>query len=114
MVGVLSSQYMTELLANTSLVLEPEKLLQLTEAHERPIRGARATLLSAINSVFVSNADTDKLASPVTFAFSHQVSPEEGREGSIAYSTDIPQRLCTAVSLCLGTLPHATQSSVHF
>ncbi|XP_063084589.1 adhesion G protein-coupled receptor E5 isoform X8 [Cavia porcellus] len=74
-VGVLSSQYMTELLANTSLVLEPEKLLQLTEAHERPIRGARATLLSAINSVFVSNADTDKLASPVTFAFSHQ--PEE-------------------------------------
>ncbi|XP_023575871.1 CD97 antigen isoform X2 [Octodon degus] len=74
-VGMLSSQHMEKWLANASLALEPEKLVQLTEAKERPVHGARATLLSAVNSVFLSNTNTDKLASPVTFAFSHR--PEE-------------------------------------
>ncbi|KAM6148693.1 adhesion G protein-coupled receptor E5 isoform 3-T3 [Erethizon dorsatum] len=78
-VGVLSSQHMGKLLANASLALEPEKLTQLTEAHERPVHGARATLLSAVNSVFLSNTNTDKLASPVTFAFSHRLE-EPGTE----------------------------------
>ncbi|XP_005381148.1 PREDICTED: CD97 antigen isoform X1 [Chinchilla lanigera] len=79
-VGILSIQHMEELLANASLALEPEKLAQLTEAHERPVRGARATLLSAVNSVFLSNTNTDQLASPVTFAFSHHQPEEPGTE----------------------------------
>ncbi|XP_012923827.1 CD97 antigen isoform X8 [Heterocephalus glaber] len=78
-VGILSSQHMEELLANASLALEPEKLAQLTEAHERPVRRVQGTLLSAVNSVFLSNTDTDKLASPVTFAFSHRLE-EPGTE----------------------------------
>ncbi|XP_040846670.1 adhesion G protein-coupled receptor E5 isoform X2 [Ochotona curzoniae] len=70
--GILSSPRMDKtLLANASLVLEPEERTELEAAHEVPLRGARLQLLSAVNSIFVSNRKTQRLSSPVTFAFSH-------------------------------------------
>ncbi|XP_077893501.1 adhesion G protein-coupled receptor E5 isoform X3 [Ictidomys tridecemlineatus] len=71
-VGILSSPNMGKLLVNASLVLEPEKEEELQKAHEGPLRGARIQILSPVNSVFLTNNDTEKLASPVTFAFSHE------------------------------------------
>uniref|UniRef100_A0A8C9PEQ8 Adhesion G protein-coupled receptor E5 n=1 Tax=Spermophilus dauricus TaxID=99837 RepID=A0A8C9PEQ8_SPEDA len=46
---------------------------ELQKAHEGPLRGVRIQILSPVNSVFLTNNDTEKLASPVTFAFSHDV-----------------------------------------
>ncbi|KAM5189910.1 adhesion G protein-coupled receptor E5 isoform 4-T4 [Callospermophilus lateralis] len=70
-VGILSNPNMGKLLVNASLVLDPEKGEELQKAHEGPFRGARVQILSPVNSVFLTNKDTEKLASPVTFAFSH-------------------------------------------
>ncbi|XP_058513703.1 adhesion G protein-coupled receptor E5 isoform X1 [Ochotona princeps] len=70
--GILSSPHMNKtLLASASLVLEPKERTELEAAHEIPLRGARPQLLSAVSSVFVSNRKTERLSSPVTFAFSH-------------------------------------------
>uniref|UniRef100_A0A2K6FS58 Adhesion G protein-coupled receptor E5 n=1 Tax=Propithecus coquereli TaxID=379532 RepID=A0A2K6FS58_PROCO len=80
--GIFSSQNMEELLANASLDLEPEKQAQLEEIHEGPVHGAQVRILSAVNSVFLSNTNTEKLASPITFAFSHTVSPHHKTPGS--------------------------------
>ncbi|XP_027438108.1 adhesion G protein-coupled receptor E5 isoform X3 [Zalophus californianus] len=70
--GILSSCNMQKLLANASLELEPEKKVELNKIHQSPFRGAKPRLLSAVNLVFLSNTNTEKLDSPVTFAFSHQ------------------------------------------
>ncbi|XP_027810953.2 adhesion G protein-coupled receptor E5 isoform X9 [Marmota flaviventris] len=70
-VGILSNPNMGKLLVNASLVLDPEKEEEVQKAHEGPFRGARIQILSPVNSVFLTNNDTEKLASPVTFAFSH-------------------------------------------
>ncbi|KAI5935551.1 Adhesion G protein-coupled receptor E5 [Manis javanica] len=70
-VGILSSQNMQKLLANASLELDPKKQVQLEETHQSPVHGAQLRLLSAVNSVFLSNTNTSKLNSPITFAFSH-------------------------------------------
>ncbi|XP_064425768.1 adhesion G protein-coupled receptor E5 isoform X2 [Mirounga angustirostris] len=69
--GILSSCNMQKLLANASLELEPEKKVELNKIHQSPFRGAEPRLLSAVNLVFLSNTNTEKLDSPVTFAFSH-------------------------------------------
>lgn len=79
MVGILSSQNMQKLLANASLELDPKKQVQLEETHQSPVHGAQLRLLSAVNSVFLSNTNTSKLNSPITFAFSHLVSPRVGQ-----------------------------------
>ncbi|XP_012496851.1 PREDICTED: CD97 antigen [Propithecus coquereli] len=79
--GIFSSQNMEELLANASLDLEPEKQAQLEEIHEGPVHGAQVRILSAVNSVFLSNTNTEKLASPITFAFSH-THPQHKTPGS--------------------------------
>ncbi|XP_037673990.1 adhesion G protein-coupled receptor E5 isoform X2 [Choloepus didactylus] len=71
-VGIFSSKKMQKLLANASLTLDPVKKAELEESHEGPVRGAQLELLSAVNSVFLSNNDTEVLTSPVTFAFSHE------------------------------------------
>ncbi|XP_076977708.1 adhesion G protein-coupled receptor E5 isoform X2 [Tamandua tetradactyla] len=71
-VGILSSKKMQKLLSDASLALDPEKKAELKETHQSPVRGAQLELLSAVNSVFLSNNDTEKLKSPVTIAFSHQ------------------------------------------
>ncbi|XP_059950034.1 adhesion G protein-coupled receptor E5 isoform X1 [Mesoplodon densirostris] len=70
-VGILSSPNMQKLLANASLELDLEKQTELEEIYESPVRGAQLRLLSAVNLVFLSNTNTDKLNSKVTFAFSH-------------------------------------------
>ncbi|XP_068393001.1 adhesion G protein-coupled receptor E5 isoform X1 [Eschrichtius robustus] len=70
-VGILSSPNMQKLLANASLDLDSEKQTELEEIYESPVRGAQLRLLSAVNLVFLSNTNTDKLNSKVTFAFSH-------------------------------------------
>ncbi|XP_043322861.1 adhesion G protein-coupled receptor E5 isoform X2 [Cervus elaphus] len=72
-VGILSSRNMEKLLANASLELDLEKL---KETYESPVRGAKVTLLSAVSSVFVSNTDTEKLDSNVSFAFTLYKQPE--------------------------------------
>lgn len=76
MVGILSSLNMKKLLANASLKLDLEKL---KETYESPVRGAKVTLLSAVSSVFLSNPNTEKLDSNVSFAFTLHVSPGVGR-----------------------------------
>ena len=76
MVGILSSRNMEKLLANASLELDLEKL---KETYESPVRSAKVTLLSAVSSVFLSNTDTEKLDSNVSFAFTLHVSPGLGR-----------------------------------
>uniref|UniRef100_A0A5F9DI20 Adhesion G protein-coupled receptor E5 n=1 Tax=Oryctolagus cuniculus TaxID=9986 RepID=A0A5F9DI20_RABIT len=76
--GILSSPNMQQLLANASLELTPEKQADLEDTYEGPVRGARLRLLSAVSSVFLSNTRTHELGSPVTFAFSHPVSPRAG------------------------------------
>lgn len=77
--GILSSCNMQKLLANASLELEPEKKVELNKIHQSPFRSAEPRLLSAVNLVFLSNTNTEKLDSPVTFAFSHLVSIQVGR-----------------------------------
>lgn len=79
MVGILSIPNMQKLLSNSSLDLDLEKKAKLEECYENSVHGAQLRLLSAVNSVFLSNTNTDKLDSPVTFAFSHLVSPRVGR-----------------------------------
>ncbi|XP_059950035.1 adhesion G protein-coupled receptor E5 isoform X2 [Mesoplodon densirostris] len=62
-VGILSSPNMQKLLANASLELDLEKQTELEEIYESPVRGAQLRLLSAVNLVFLSNTNTDKLNS---------------------------------------------------
>ncbi|XP_044608465.2 adhesion G protein-coupled receptor E5 isoform X3 [Equus asinus] len=73
--GILSNPNMQKLLANASLELDPERQAELEETHESPLYGVQLSLLSAVNSVFLSNTNTTKLDHKVTFAFSH--SPEK-------------------------------------
>lgn len=80
--GILSSWKMQTLLANASLELDPETKAKLKDLHQSPVRGAQYELLSAVNLVFLSNTNTEHLDSPVTFAFSHPVSPLVGRNQS--------------------------------
>ncbi|XP_014448119.1 CD97 antigen isoform X1 [Tupaia chinensis] len=78
-VGVLSSN-MTKLLANASFDMDPETQKELEEFYESPVRGARLRLLSPVNSVFLSNKNTKRLDSLVTFAFSHDVDTPKTRQ----------------------------------
>ncbi|XP_058381490.1 adhesion G protein-coupled receptor E5 isoform X2 [Diceros bicornis minor] len=75
MAGLLSNPNMQKLLADASLELDPEKKAELEETYERPVKGAQLRLLSAVNSAFLSNTNTTALDTPVTFAFSHPVTP---------------------------------------
>ncbi|CAK7293004.1 Adhesion G protein-coupled receptor E5 [Vulpes lagopus] len=80
--GILSIRNMQNLLSNASLELEPEKKEQLKKIHRSPVRGAQLQLLSAVNVVFLSNTNTEKLDSPVTFAFSHLENPQPKKLGT--------------------------------
>ncbi|XP_047387114.1 adhesion G protein-coupled receptor E5 isoform X6 [Sciurus carolinensis] len=79
-VGILSSPNMKTLMVNASLDLDPNKQATLEEIYQGPIRGTKLRLLSAVNSVFLTTNDTEKLASPVTFAFSHPWETPKNRE----------------------------------
>lgn len=87
--GILSIRNMQNLLSNASLELEPEKKEQLKKIHRSPVHGAQLQLLTAVNVVFLSNTNTEKLDSPVTFAFSHVVKPQVGRNQ--LYSSPLSQ-----------------------
>lgn len=76
---MLSSPSMGQLLKNAAFNLDSEKKAELEKTHESPVRAVQHSLVSAVNSVFLSNTKTEKLDSPVTFAFSHSVSPWVGR-----------------------------------
>lgn len=118
---------MQKLLANASLKLDPEMKAQLENKHEGPVGGGQPRLLSAVNTVFLSNKNTEKLGSPVNFSFSHLVSPWVGRGicptvhpiGSVMVAPPqspfphlrpfccflhVPQGLCPYCALCLGQL----------
>ncbi|XP_075404277.1 adhesion G protein-coupled receptor E5 isoform X2 [Tenrec ecaudatus] len=70
-VGILSSEKMRNLVDNASLVLELEKKTELETIHENQVHVARVEVLSAVNSIFVSNNNTETLDSNVTFTFSY-------------------------------------------
>lgn len=71
---------MQKLLADASMHLNQSRDI-LEERFESPLLNVSLTLLSNINSIFLTNTDTRKLASNVTFNFSHPVSPSTGGRG---------------------------------
>ncbi|XP_037361902.1 adhesion G protein-coupled receptor E5 isoform X2 [Talpa occidentalis] len=79
--GIFSSRNMQKMVVNASLDLDPKKISELEKTYEGPIRGAQLRIVSAINSVFLSNKNTEKLDSPVTFAFSHLESGQQKTPG---------------------------------
>ncbi|XP_008853628.1 CD97 antigen isoform X1 [Nannospalax galili] len=68
--GILSSPNMQKLLANASLNLD-KRQVALEEFYDSPVRDVSLKLLSNVSSVFMTNTDTKKLASNVTFTFSY-------------------------------------------
>lgn len=70
---------METLLVNASVEVDPEKKIELEDTHESYVNGAQAKILSTVNTVFLSNKNTEKLDPPVTFSFSYRVSPWVGR-----------------------------------
>ena len=73
-VGLVSTPGMSKLLAEAPLVLDSKQQTVLRE-HRDFLAGGSPVLLSDVVSAFVSNKDTQNLGSPVTFIFSHHVSP---------------------------------------
>lgn len=66
---------MQKLLANASMDLTQSRDL-LEELYESPVLNVSLTPLSNISSIFLTNTDTGKLTSNVTFKFSYSsVSP---------------------------------------
>lgn len=61
---------MQKLLANASMDLTQSREL-LEELYESPVLSASLTLLSNVSSIFLTNTDTGKLTSNVTFKFSY-------------------------------------------
>ncbi|XP_075832739.1 adhesion G protein-coupled receptor E5 isoform X1 [Microtus pennsylvanicus] len=68
--GILSSPNMQKLLANASMDLTQSRDL-LEELYESPVLNVSLTLLSNVSSIFLTNTDTGKLTSNVTFKFSY-------------------------------------------
>ncbi|KAM4887985.1 adhesion G protein-coupled receptor E5 [Thomomys bottae] len=68
--GILSNPNLKNWLANASLDLDG-RLAMLEETYESPVLGAQLRFLSDVNSVFLTNTNTKKLPSPVTFNFSY-------------------------------------------
>lgn len=66
--GILSSPNIQKLLASSSLNLE-QRRDTLEDVYESPVQSVTLTFLSSINSIFLTNTDTEKLASNVTFKF---------------------------------------------
>lgn len=81
--GILSSPNMEKLLGNTPLNLE-QRRASLEDFYGSPIPSVSLKLLSNINSVFLTNTNTEKLASNVTFKFDFtSVSPPTGERGGV-------------------------------
>ncbi|XP_052584388.1 adhesion G protein-coupled receptor E5 isoform X1 [Peromyscus californicus insignis] len=108
--GILSIPNMQKLLANASMNLNQSwEILQ--ERFESQVLGVSLTLLSNVTSIFLTNTDTGKLASNVTFNFSFgpvSTGPRQeplcafwdtGDDGSGRWATDgcslnVTTRLC--------------------
>ncbi|XP_047555940.1 adhesion G protein-coupled receptor E5 isoform X5 [Lutra lutra] len=78
--GILSSWNMRNLLANASLKLETEKKVELSKIHQSTVHGAQAEIVSAVSLVFLSNTNTEKLDSPVTFSHRQEETPGPRQE----------------------------------
>uniref|UniRef100_A0A5F8GUU6 Adhesion G protein-coupled receptor E5 n=1 Tax=Monodelphis domestica TaxID=13616 RepID=A0A5F8GUU6_MONDO len=79
-IGLFSTKKLETLLADAPLALDPEKQRALQQENEDAlVGGGIPILLSAVSTAFLSNRDTQNLSSPVTFAFSHEVSGKSGR-----------------------------------
>ncbi|XP_054573342.1 adhesion G protein-coupled receptor E5 isoform X2 [Eptesicus fuscus] len=78
--GVFSSRAMQKLLENASMELDTEKKDKLEDAYESSVKVHHSTILSTVNTVFLSNKNTEKLDPPVTFAFSHHPATPSSRE----------------------------------
>uniref|UniRef100_A0A8C6A7Z1 Adhesion G protein-coupled receptor E2 n=1 Tax=Marmota marmota marmota TaxID=9994 RepID=A0A8C6A7Z1_MARMA len=74
-VGLVSTPGMDKLLAKAPLVLEPEKQVAPHGTHKDLLPRVSSVLLSDVVSAFLSSNDTQNLSSPVTFTFSHPVTP---------------------------------------
>ena len=96
-VGLISTPGIGKLLDEAPLVLETHKGL---------LQGVSPILFSDVNSAFLSNKDTQNLSSPVTFIFSHHVSPD----GIELYVWKEPeswtQSCCSAQARGSSGLPH--------
>lgn len=77
-VGLVSSPRMGKLLFGAPMVLETEEQSSLNETHKGRLQEVSHVLLSDVMSAFVSNKDTQKLRSPVTFVFNHVHAGEMG------------------------------------
>ncbi|XP_023619731.1 CD97 antigen isoform X2 [Myotis lucifugus] len=78
--GIFSSRKMETLLVNASVVLDPERKAQLEETYESSVNDAQSKLLSTVNTVFLSNKNTEKLDPPVTFSFSYHPETPKSRQ----------------------------------
>lgn len=76
--GIFSSRAMKTLLDSASMELDTEKKDELEDAYESSVKVDHSKILSTVNTVFLSNKNTEKLDPPVTFSFSHDVSPWVG------------------------------------
>lgn len=74
MAGILSSPNMQKLLADAPVSLDT-RWDTLEERYGSPVLNVTFTLHSNVSSIFLTNTDTEKLASNVTFRFSYLVSP---------------------------------------
>uniref|UniRef100_A0A8C5NVM0 CD97 antigen n=1 Tax=Jaculus jaculus TaxID=51337 RepID=A0A8C5NVM0_JACJA len=68
--GILSSPSLHKLLVNASLDLGKTQA-ELEKFYDSPVLGAQVMVLSNVNSVFLSNTETQALTSPVNFTFSY-------------------------------------------
>ncbi|XP_036158644.1 adhesion G protein-coupled receptor E5 isoform X1 [Myotis myotis] len=78
--GIFSSRKMETLLVNASVELDPEKKIELEDTHESYVNKAQAKILSTVNTVFLSNKNTEKLDPPVTFSFSYHPETPKSRQ----------------------------------
>uniref|UniRef100_A0A8C0W266 CD97 antigen n=1 Tax=Castor canadensis TaxID=51338 RepID=A0A8C0W266_CASCN len=77
--GILSSPQMKKLLANASLDLDGRQAM-VEETYESPLLDTELRFLSNVNSVFLTNTNTKKLTSPITFNFSYLLEKPGPRE----------------------------------
>ncbi|XP_076771596.1 adhesion G protein-coupled receptor E5 isoform X1 [Arvicanthis niloticus] len=77
--GILSSPNLKNLLAQTSLNLE-QRRAALEDFYGSPVSNITLKFLSNINSIFLTNTDTEKLASNVTFKFNFTSEKTKARQ----------------------------------
>ncbi|XP_051050876.1 adhesion G protein-coupled receptor E5 isoform X1 [Phodopus roborovskii] len=114
LVGMLSSPNMQKLLANASMSLYQIRDI-LEERFESPVLNVSLKLVSNVNSIFLTNTDTKKLASNITFNFSYPVLSTKARQDLICafWDTDADGNGLWSTDGCSmnGTLCHCNHLS---